>query len=111
VRGLCCTYRHLQDLAQHVLDLQQLDQSNDEVSSHAKLYRRYLHLYDLSRLSEGASDLIIQRSGGDDFTLLTEIVVTNKNTKLFREHVEANSDDSLAEDDDAEPSQTKATGL
>jgi len=48
-------------------------------------YNKYLDYYDVQRYNEDAemSDLTIQRIGGDDLSLLTEIVVQKQNTKLF----------------------------
>lgn len=50
-------------------------------------YKRYLDFYDVQRYNENPiiADLTIQRSGGDDLSLMTEIVIRKQNIKLFEE--------------------------
>ena len=52
------------------------------------------------------TDLTIQRSGGDDLSLFTEIVMRKQNHKLFEDHEESSHHvDSFHTDSDHELSQ------
>ena len=57
------------------------------------LYKKYLSQYDMLKLGDLVknTDLIIQRNGGDELTLMTEVVTNKKHSKLFVECVEENS--------------------
>ena len=60
-------------------------EKQEERRQYIEMYKKYLHFYDMQRFSDSVdSDLTIQRCGGDEFSLMTELVLHRKfNTKLF----------------------------
>ena len=110
-RGLYTTYRHLEQLSYRISDLAS-DRSPDthqqrERQNYIDQYKRYLDCYDMQRYSDHVSDLTIQRSGGDDLSLLTEIVLRKKNHKLFS----SEPDHNYSQADHHNQSASKSAGV
>ena len=84
-RGLCETYRMLD----HLISRQAsgMEQPEKERLQYTELHRKYLNYYDVQRFSDSVdTDLTIHRSGGEELSLMTELVLHRKpNTKLFEE--------------------------
>ena len=84
------TYRHLDQLVRSTKTEGEPRSPQDEGyerRQYTEKYKMYLDYYDVQRYNENPTiaDLTIQRSGGDDLSLMTEIVTHKHNTKLFEQ--------------------------
>ena len=59
-----------------------------EKKTYQRRYKKYLDFYDVQRYNENShADMRIQRSCGDDLSLMTEVVTYKSNFKLFEKPV------------------------
>ena len=87
-RGLYIAYRNLEQLVSRASDIMSVGSHQINTSLEKKRfteqYKKYLDFYDMQRsYNDKVADLTIQRTGGDDLSLQTEIVTRKGNAKLF----------------------------